>query len=104
MAVGCHPGVATTELDRHSLLARVGFRVMAPMLNSPEQGSWPTLQAATDPAARAGAYFGPQRFGGASGPSGIAKLGGQATDLASARRLWDLSVEMTGVDPGLPPA
>lgn len=104
MAAGCHPGVATTELDRHSLLARVAFRIMAPMLNSPAQGAWPTLQAATDPSASAGSYFGPQRFGGASGPSGPARLGGQATDLDQARRLWDLSVELTGVDPGLPPA
>lgn len=104
IALGCHPGVATTELDRHSLLARVAFRVMRPILNTPEKGAWPTLQAATDAKARAGDYFGPQRFGEASGPSGIAKLSARATDPVLARRLWDISVEMTGVDPELAPA
>jgi NAD(P)-dependent dehydrogenase (short-subunit alcohol dehydrogenase family) len=104
MALGCHPGVATTELDRHSLLARVLYRALRPILNTPEKGAWPTLQAATDQNARAGDYFGPQRFGEASGPSGIAKRSAAASDPVLSRRLWDVSVEMTGIDPGLAPA
>jgi len=103
-AVGCHPGVAATELMRH-----VGaFRVMTPVfgrfLNTAAMGAWPALQAATAPDVEPGGYYGPQSLGGARGRSGKAKRTRQAQDPALARRLWDVSVAMTGVDPGLPPA
>jgi hypothetical protein len=74
------------------------------VLNSAAQGAWPALQAATAPEVKPGGYYGPQQLGGARGPSGLAKRTEQARDPALARRLWDVSVEMTGIDPGLPPA
>jgi len=103
-AVGCHPGVAATELMRH-----VGpFRVFTPLfglfLNSAAQGAWPALEAATSPDVEPGGYYGPQGIGGMKGRSGPAKRTAQARDPDLARRLWDLSVEMTGIDPGLAPA
>ena len=48
IAVGCHPGIADTELSRHLpkivMLAAPLFKVF---FNSPAEGAWPTLMAAT---------------------------------------------------------
>ena len=103
-ALGCHPGVAATELMRHS----GAFQVLTPLfglfLNTSAMGAWPALQAACDPAAIAGAYYGPQGLGGMRGKSGEAKRSAAAQDPELARRLWDVSAQMTGIDPGLAPA
>jgi NAD(P)-dependent dehydrogenase (short-subunit alcohol dehydrogenase family) len=102
-AIGCHPGVAATDLMRHSGPGRVFTPLLGLFLNTAEQGAWPTLQAATDPDAKAGHYYGSQGLKDARGKSGEAKRTAQAADPVLARRLWDISVEMTGVDPGLAP-
>lgn len=103
-AIGCHPGVAATELIRHAPApARAIWPLVGWILNSPAMGAWPALQAATDPSAQPGAYYGPQSLAGARGRSGPADRSRAAQDAAQARRLWDLSVELTGIDP-LPPA
>ncbi|GFE72790.1 oxidoreductase [Novosphingobium sp. TCA1] len=100
-AMACHPGIAATELGRHSLGFRLLFPVAGVVLNSAEHGAWPTLQAATDAAAEPGQYYGPQRFFGMSGPSGIARRNAAARDAMAARRLWEVSEQMTGIDCGL---
>ncbi|TDW68677.1 NAD(P)-dependent dehydrogenase (short-subunit alcohol dehydrogenase family) [Novosphingobium sp. PhB55] len=100
-AYACHPGIASTDLGRHSLAFRALFPIAGAVLNTAEEGAWPTLQAATDPAAEPGQYYGPQRFGGMSGPSGIARRNAAARDPQAARRLWEVSVQMTGIDCGL---
>ena len=104
MATGCHPGVAATELMRHSGLFRVFTPLSGLFLNTAAQGAWPTLQAATDPGAEGGDYYGPQGLGEMRGRSGKASRAPHASDPAEARRLWDVSIEKTGVDPGLAPA
>jgi NAD(P)-dependent dehydrogenase (short-subunit alcohol dehydrogenase family) len=103
-AIGCHPGVAKTELGRHTGPFRVLFAPIGLFLNSAAQGAWPALQAATDPAAEPGGYYGPQEMNEMKGPSGPAKRSEAAQDPALARRLWDVSVAKTGIEPGLPPA
>ena len=103
MTAACHPGFANTDLMRHI----AGVRVLSPLagrlFNSAAQGAWPTLQAATGEI-ESGAFYGPQRLFETNGPSGIAKRSKAARDPDLAKRLWDVSVEMTGIDPGLPPA
>jgi len=104
-AVACHPGIAATELSRHMpAIGRLVWPVLGMVLNSAAQGAGPALQAATAADIIPGGYYGPQQLGGARGPSGIAKRAAQSQDAALARRLWDVSVEMTGIDPGLAPA
>jgi NAD(P)-dependent dehydrogenase (short-subunit alcohol dehydrogenase family) len=103
-AVACHPGIAATELMRHSGPFRWVNPLFGLVLNSAAMGAWPALQAATAPAVEAGGYYGPQRLGEARGPSGPVKRAPQARDAVLARRLWDVSIVKTGVDPGLPPA
>ena len=96
-ACACHPGFAKTDLDRHSGFFRVFFPLAGVIFNSAAQGAWPTLQAATAPDAVPGEFYGPQRLGGASGPSGISKRTDMARDPELAQRLWTISEQMTGV-------
>ena len=104
-AIACHPGVASTELARHlPRLAQAFWPALAVVLNTPQMGAWPALQAATDPDAIAGAYYGPQQMGEMRGRSGLASRTAASQDTIAARRLWDVSVAMTGIDPGLAPA
>ena len=104
-AVACHPGIAGTDLARHlPAVGRLAWPVLGLLLNSAAQGAWPALQAATAPNVKPGGYYGPQQWSGARGPSGFARRTAQSRDAALARRLWDVSVEMTGIDPDLPPA
>jgi NAD(P)-dependent dehydrogenase (short-subunit alcohol dehydrogenase family) len=104
MAVGCHPGVAATELMRHAGSFRVFTPLFGVILNTAEMGAWPALEAATAPDVEPGGYYGPQSVGGMRGVSGPARRTAAARDPALARRLWDVSVAMTGIDPGLAPA
>jgi NAD(P)-dependent dehydrogenase (short-subunit alcohol dehydrogenase family) len=101
-AIGCHPGVALTELTRHlPMPLRAMTPLAGPFFNSAAQGAWPTLQAATGAHVQGGDYLGPQGLGEISGRSGPARATRTARDPKLARELWMRSVELTGVDPGL---
>jgi hypothetical protein len=100
-AVGCHPGLAGTDLGRHAGPLQVITQLVNLIYNTPAQGAWPTLQAATGAITRGG-YYGPTGRGETRGPSGEAWRAQPALDPVAARRLWELSVAMTGIDPGLP--
>ncbi len=102
IAVGCHPGIADTELGRHMpkivMLAAPLFKVF---FNSPAEGAWPTLMAATSADIEGGDYIGPSKRGETAGPARKVPSADRAHDEEVAAQLWDLSIEMTGVDPGL---
>ncbi len=55
-AIGCHPGVAITDLMRHTPGASLLRPLAGLLLNTPAQAAWPALQAATDPRAEPGGY------------------------------------------------
>ncbi|WP_115045311.1 oxidoreductase [Xanthomonas arboricola] len=101
MAVGAHPGVASTSLGRHMGPIQVVGPLVGLLLNTAATGAWPALLAATGPV-QSGGYYGPTGFRGIRGIAGEARRAPQAADPALARRLWDISVAMTGIDPGLP--
>ncbi|NCP18412.1 MAG: SDR family NAD(P)-dependent oxidoreductase [Erythrobacter sp.] len=104
-SIACHPGVAKTELTRPVGWAKLVMPIAAPLLNTAKQGALPALQAATDPEAKGGDYYGPYGFMEATGStSGRAVATATARDPLLAARLWEVSKDMTGVDPGLPPA
>jgi NAD(P)-dependent dehydrogenase (short-subunit alcohol dehydrogenase family) len=103
-AAGCHPGVAATELMRHSGPFRIATPLFGLFLNTAAKGAWPALQAACAGDVQGGEYFGPQGMGGMRGASGRAVRTSTAQDTELSRRLWDVSVQMTGIDPGLPAA
>src|SRR5438094_387962 len=102
-AVGAHPGVASTSLGRHMGPVQLIGPIVGLLLNSAAKGAWPALLAATGPV-KPGGYYGPIGFGGIRGVAGEAKRAPQAEDPALAKRLWAVSIAMTGIDPGLPPA
>ncbi|CAD1789565.1 short chain dehydrogenase [Xanthomonas arboricola pv. juglandis] len=101
VAVGAHPGVASTSLGRHMGPIQVMGPLVGLLLNSAAKGAWPALLAATGPV-KPGGYYGPTGFCGIRGVAGEARRAPQAEDPALARRLWDISVAMTGINPGLP--
>src|SRR5213592_915251 len=102
-AVGAHPGVASTSLGRHMGPVQLVGPIVGLLLNSADKGAWPALLAATG-RVKPGGYYGPTGFRGIRGVAGEAKRAAQAEDPELAKRLWDVSIAMTGIDPGLPPA
>ena len=102
IAVACHPGIADTELSRHWPSAIwIVAPLIRPWFNDAHQGAWPTLMAATDPDAEGGQYFGPSQRWESAGPAKLVGSTPQSRDPHLAKRLWEVSIEMTGVDPGL---
>lgn len=100
-SVGCHPGIAGTGLGRHGKIDALLEPAGNWIFNSAARGALPILQATTDPAARGGDYYGPQRFREMRGDSAPGRIARRARDQEVARRLWDVSAELTGVSPGL---
>lgn len=102
IAVGCHPGIADTELARHLPgVVRFAVPLFRPFFNTAAAGAWPTLMAVAGPDVDGGDYLGPTKRNETAGPAGAARASSVARDEALAARLWDLSVEMTGIDPEL---
>ncbi len=102
IAVGCHPGIAETELFRHiSPVLNLLAPLARPFFNSAAQGAWTTLMAATGPTIKSGDYIGPSKRGETAGPATLASSTETARDPELARLLWERSVAMTGIDPGI---
>jgi NAD(P)-dependent dehydrogenase (short-subunit alcohol dehydrogenase family) len=102
LAVGCHPGIASTDLARHMpKLFQFAMPAVSLVFNSPAQGAWPTLMAAVSDQVDGGDYVGPTKRGETAGPAGSAHATKRARDPQLAEDLWDASVELTGVDPGI---
>lgn len=103
LAAVVHPGGTDTDLFRHlpSLLVGVLRPFAGLVINAPAAGAWPTLLAATHPDVEGGQYFGPARFAQVSGPARQVDSNRRSKDPALAKRLWDVSIELTGVDPGI---
>ena len=102
ISVAAHPGMADTELMRNMpAMMQKASPVVTTLFNSAEQGAWPTLLAATGRQVTGGDYFGPNRLFETRGKA--VKVGSTkaSRDNEAARRLWAVSVAMTGVDPGL---
>jgi NAD(P)-dependent dehydrogenase (short-subunit alcohol dehydrogenase family) len=102
ISVACHPGIADTELSRYLPgLLKAATPLMKPLFNSADQGAWPTLYAATGQDIKGGEYLGPKKRRETAGPASHARSTHRSRDPELAARLWDLSIEMTGVDPGI---
>jgi NAD(P)-dependent dehydrogenase (short-subunit alcohol dehydrogenase family) len=99
-AAAAHPGYAATNLQSNygnpvvDLFMRIGNRVLA---QSDEAGAWPQLYAATMPDVKGGEYFGPSGVFGLRGSPDRDTPTRAASDDETARRLWDVSEQLTGV-------
>ncbi|GAA0942073.1 oxidoreductase [Actinocorallia libanotica] len=97
-----HPGYAATGLMDSSVgLGRNPFEAAAYWLGSrtvalsSSFGALSTLRAATDPHARGGQVYGPRFV--MRGTPVVGGLNPAGDDVELARRLWDVSSELTGV-------
>ncbi len=109
-ALAAHPGYAATNLQSRGprlagsriggLAAALSNRLLA---QSAAAGALPTLRAATEPDAAGGTFFGP---GGLAmrGPPELVQSSSAARDHEVARRLWEVSEELTGVRYDFSPA
>jgi NAD(P)-dependent dehydrogenase (short-subunit alcohol dehydrogenase family) len=105
ISVAAHPGYSRTNLLVAStsvspLLQRItafGDRLVA---QDAHMGALPTLYAATSEDVRGGEFYGPGGLGGISGHPKRTQAMRQAYDRETAERLWQISVEQTGVDFG----
>ncbi len=102
MTNAAHPGFARTELIPNGPgtggLKGIGMKVLGSfMSHSAAAGALPTLYAATAPDAVKNGYYGPNGFYELKGPVAPAKVLPQAKDTAVARKLWEVSEQLTGV-------
>ena len=111
VSVACHPGYAATNLQfagprlRQSSLLESSWRLANRLFaQSADMGALPTLYAATAPQVRGGDYIGPDGIGELWGHPTVVGCGAAAKDPETARRLWEVSVQRTGVSfAALPP-
>ena len=102
-ANAAHPGYAATNLQFHSghgvmdVVSRFGNRFLA---QSDEGGALPTLYAAVADVP-GNSFAGPSGFMEQRGAPTLVRRTTAAQDMDVARRLWDVSEELTGVRFGL---
>ena len=78
IAVAAHPGLAATELTRHTP-AIAAFFYARLISQKPAMGALPVLRAATDPGVLGGQYYGPGGIFGARGYPKLAHPAGNPT-------------------------
>lgn len=99
LAVSCHPGWTSTDLQRHSGL--VAF--LNPFFGmKPWQGALPTLYAAVSPDVTGARFYGPDGFMQMRGYPKEVEPKETARDTAMAGNLWLESGRLTGVEFAFP--
>jgi NAD(P)-dependent dehydrogenase (short-subunit alcohol dehydrogenase family) len=97
-----HPGGAATDLIPNGpgigsgLGGAIQRRFNNLILQSAADGAWSQLFAATSPDARSSTYYGPGRMLGLNGPPTVARMSARARNAADAKRLWEISEQLTG--------
>jgi NAD(P)-dependent dehydrogenase (short-subunit alcohol dehydrogenase family) len=105
-ALAAHPGYSATKLQQRteSVIQNTVMWVTNHLIaQSEEMGALPTLYAATQDIP-GGSYVGPDGFKEQRGHPTLVGRSSAARDEETARRLWDLSEELTGVSFPLSPA
>jgi NAD(P)-dependent dehydrogenase (short-subunit alcohol dehydrogenase family) len=98
-AVAVHPGMTRTSLFDHrtGIQARLIRSVGQILMQDPQRGALPTLFGATQDIA-GGSFVGPDGFAHMRGYPELVTPSRDARDAVQARRLWELSVRLTGTD------
>ena len=100
-SLAAHPGYAATNLQTAAppLFDRIVMKLStAVVAQSDEMGALPTLFAATQPGLEGGMYIGPDGPGEQRGYPKVVQPNKAARDEQTARRLWEVSEELTGVN------
>jgi NAD(P)-dependent dehydrogenase (short-subunit alcohol dehydrogenase family) len=102
-ALAAHPGYAGTHLIVNGRFGRTSGGVASildavnrRLSQSPAAGAWPTLMAATADLPGS-TYCGPSGPAEAYGPPQVVGCSRLARDPEAARRLWDISEQVTGI-------
>jgi NAD(P)-dependent dehydrogenase (short-subunit alcohol dehydrogenase family) len=100
-SVAAHPGYAATNLQFAGptrLYERAGMWIGNLLFaQSADMGALPTLYAATAEDLASGSFVGPDGFRGQRGHPHLVTAAGKAYDEEVARRLWEVSEELSGV-------
>jgi hypothetical protein len=105
-SVLAHPGYSATNLQSSGptgmakLLMKVGNKVMA---QDAAMGALPQVYAAAGADVESGQFYGPDGRNESKGYPTIVQPLDAARDRETARRLWDISEELTGVHIDLEP-
>ena len=94
ISIVVHPGYAATNLQRNTGLFRFANHIFA---QSQAMGALPTLYAAVSPDIKGGEYIGPDGFLGQRGYPQVARSSRASHNEAVAKRLWEVSEDLTGV-------
>lgn len=92
--VAAHPGWTATDLQRHSGLFEFfnGF-----LAQKAQMGALPTLYAAVGPDVKSGDYYGPSGFMEMRGYAKKVQSNALSHDIEIAKKLWDVSEQLSGV-------
>jgi len=95
-----HPGFADTDIlkNHQRQPSQLERRLAERFVQSPAEASRPSLRAATDPRAYGGEFYGPSHRLETHGHPVPVRPSRRALDEDEQRRLWEVSVEYTGVD------
>jgi NAD(P)-dependent dehydrogenase (short-subunit alcohol dehydrogenase family) len=104
VSAACHPGYSATNLQfvgarmdgsrSWELVMTAANRILS---QPADMGALPTLYAATAPGVAGGQYFGPDRLFETRGHPMQVASSRASRDLDSARRLWEVSEQLTGI-------
>jgi len=106
-SVAAHPGYAATNLQFAAppLIDRVVMTVSNKVIaQSAAMGALPQLYAATYPGLESGTFVGPDGIGEQRGHPKPVGSSGASRNQETARRLWEVSEELTGVTFEIPSA
>jgi protochlorophyllide reductase len=105
ISVAAHPGYANTNLqsttatEAGSVIEQVAYKALGSILGQPQSmGVLPQLYAGTALTIFGGELVGPGSFFGLQGHPRVEVQARKEYDRAAAERLWQISVELTGVD------
>lgn len=107
VSIAAHPGMSDSELATNSFRVRAMPAFVTKTVSalnklitqSTAQGALPQLYAATAPQASGGAYYGPDGYREIRGHPTTAKPSRAARDTDTAARVWEVTAELTGVEP-----
>jgi NAD(P)-dependent dehydrogenase (short-subunit alcohol dehydrogenase family) len=108
ISVACHPGYAATNLQyrgpkqEESTLRMAVMKVANAIVGqSAQRGALPLLYASVAPDVQGGDYYGPDGFMNMRGTPEKQSSNKASYDQSVAKRLWQKSEELTGVEYGL---
>jgi NAD(P)-dependent dehydrogenase (short-subunit alcohol dehydrogenase family) len=102
LSAAAHPGYLRTEplgngLSPRSLMRKLRGSLELLVSHSTGAAALPALLAATSPAVRRAGFYGPTGPFELAGPPGELQVAKKARDAAAARRLWEISEELTRI-------